>query len=213
VTKLPPQNIPPGLFPDITLGNGCAERFGERFDPGCQRFYRFLIRLHLLVFLRKHRGRQRRRGVPYLAIIQDKTETSCNGLEWTKGIRGFVDPTENQLGPRRYNGLEVRFVLIHRPWPDDGIRGSRDGVFRQVGNRSMSIKARRAVWITRRKAWSEISSGNKPPTYRWIPEDQRSSAKSKHRSAIVAWTQWDVERADELRWDFRPRSSPCFVFC
>jgi hypothetical protein len=29
------QYIPPEFFPDIFLGNGCAERFGEHFDPGC----------------------------------------------------------------------------------------------------------------------------------------------------------------------------------
>ena len=33
--------------------------------------------------------------VPYLAIIQDKTEASCDGLEGTKGIRRFIDPTKD----------------------------------------------------------------------------------------------------------------------
>ena len=33
-------------------------------------------------------------GGTYLAIFQDKTETTGDGFEWTEGICGVPDPTE-----------------------------------------------------------------------------------------------------------------------
>ena len=51
ITGLPFQNTSPRLFHDVTLRSGRAEQFCKRLDPGCQRFYRFLIRFHLLMRL------------------------------------------------------------------------------------------------------------------------------------------------------------------
>ena len=45
---LPLQFYSPVLFPGVTLGNRCAECFGECFDPRCQRFYRLTVRLRSL---------------------------------------------------------------------------------------------------------------------------------------------------------------------
>lgn len=91
--------------------------------------------------------------MPYLAIIQDITKTSGDGLERTKGIRGFFDPVKNQLGPRIDDGLEVRIALIYRSRPDDWIRGSRGLASSPFENRPIFIRIRRAVCVIRKKVW------------------------------------------------------------
>jgi hypothetical protein len=45
--------------------------------------------------------------VSYLAIIQDEAEASGDRLERTKGIRGFLNPIEDQFGPRIRERLEL----------------------------------------------------------------------------------------------------------
>jgi hypothetical protein len=46
-------------------------------------------------------------GVSYLAIIQDEAETSGDRLERTKRIRGFLDPIQDQFGPRICERFEL----------------------------------------------------------------------------------------------------------
>ena len=43
---VPFKSLPP--FSLVGIINRCAERFSERLDPGCQRFYRFLVRSRTL---------------------------------------------------------------------------------------------------------------------------------------------------------------------
>ena len=50
-----------------------------------------------------------RGGEPYLAILKDKAETSCNSHEWAEGISRVSHPAKEQFGRSR---LPVRLVLI-----------------------------------------------------------------------------------------------------
>lgn len=52
-------------------------------------------------------------GVPYLTVLQDKTEASGDRFERTKGIRGFVHSAKEQFGYGRCGGLPlINFVVI-----------------------------------------------------------------------------------------------------
>ena len=61
------------------------------------------------------------RGAPYLAIIEDITETSGDRLEGDKGIGRFFDSIEDHFGPRICERLEIRFFLVFRTGANDGI--------------------------------------------------------------------------------------------
>ena len=51
----------------------------------------------------------------------------------------------------------------------------------------------------------------KPGAYRWIPDHERSRAKSRDRSEDLGLIlQWDVEGADQLRLGAGSRSLLCF---
>ena len=50
----------------------------------------------------------------YLAIVEDKTETSGDRLEGAEGICGVPHPTEEQLGRGRRSGFPVRFSCFVR---------------------------------------------------------------------------------------------------
>ena len=82
-------------------------------------------------------------GVPYLAIIQNKTETSGNRLERTKGIRRFLDRTKDKFCPRRCERLDVQFVVIYRT----RLWGTWIGACFAIGNRLMTIGSEKAVWV------------------------------------------------------------------
>ena len=56
----------------------------------------------------EHRRLQKRSG-PYLAIVQDETETSGDRPKRTKGIRSFLNPMKDPFGPRGCGRLEVQF--------------------------------------------------------------------------------------------------------
>ena len=54
------------------------------------------------------------RREPYLAIVEDKAETSGDRLEWAEGIRGVPHSTEEQLGRGRRSRFPVRFpCFVH----------------------------------------------------------------------------------------------------
>jgi hypothetical protein len=47
------------------------------------------------------------KGVPYLAVIQEKTETSGDRLEGNKGVHRFLDPAKDKFGARGCERLNV----------------------------------------------------------------------------------------------------------
>lgn len=61
---------------------------------------------------RKRREEYMRKEGPYLAVFQDKAETSSDRFEWTEGIRGVSHPTQEQFGRGRRSRFPVGFFLI-----------------------------------------------------------------------------------------------------
>ena len=67
-------------------------------------------------FIRWGTGKSRggaRGGRPYLAIFQDKTETSGNRLERTKGICSVSHSAKEQFSSGKGGGLPARFLLVY----------------------------------------------------------------------------------------------------
>ena len=56
----------------------------------------------------------------YIAMIEDGGETSHDRLEWGKGVCGFLDQIDSQLGCGIRGGLPVQPTLIRCTWPNSG---------------------------------------------------------------------------------------------